>query len=322
MHVAFASDNNYAQHLAVSIASMLSNAKTPGPLCISVLHDGLTQAHQEKISQLIALRSNTTLRFMIVQADDFRDFPLHTKLHSIATYYRLKLPDLLPNAAKVIYLDSDIVVKGDIADLWAEDLGELLLKAVEEPHSLNRARQNSFGMQEDSPYFNGGVLLLNLARMREQDFNKKAANLIAQYAPVLRYQDQDVLNALAEGNWALLPLSYNGFFYIFIGIYNADFQHYSIDDIHKAREQPFIIHFNQHPKPWAEGCIDPRRTEYFRYIELTPYRGFRVSPLKSLWPASVEKFRAMVLSMSQKTPRLYLVMRTIKRGIKACLPLC
>lgn len=320
IQIAFAADDNYAQHLAVSIASLLVNAKTPGPLCISILHDRMDKDHRGKITRLAALRPQSEIRFISVQATDFSDFPLHTKLHSIATYYRLKLPELLPDADKVLYLDSDIAVMGDISHFWNDDLGSLLLKAVEEPHSINTARQPRFGMKAESPYFNAGVLSLNLALMREQGFSHKAAAVVNQHADALLYQDQDVLNLLAEGCWAPLPLPYNSFFYIFIGIYARDFHYYGAEDIKAARQAPFIIHFNQHPKPWAEGCIDPRRAEYFRYIEMTPYRGFKVNPIKSLWPALVEKYKAATVSLSIKSPQLYLVLRSLKRGLKACQP--
>jgi len=318
MQVAFASDNNYAQHMAVSIASLLVNAVQPGLLCINILHDGLAEEHCNKITPLAALRPDTTIRFIRVSAHDLREYPLHTKLHPVAAYYRLKLPELLPEVTKVLYLDSDIIVKGDIADLWVDDLGSLMLKAVEEPRSLNAERLTSFGMKAESPYFNSGVLSLNLALMRAEDFNTRAAQLVGKYAPALRYQDQDVLNALAEGRWAPLPLPYNSFFYVFIGIYQRDFMLYKEADIEQARRTPYIIHYNQHPKPWAEGCIDPRRGEYFHYIDMTPYKGFRVNSFKSLWPAMLERCRAAAVALSVGSPRLYLVLRSLKRGIKAC----
>lgn len=314
--IAFASDNNYAQHMAVSIASLLKNASAGFPIDIYILHENLSVGHIDKIFHLRTLRPETQIHFLQISLDDFKDFPLHTGLHSIATYFRLKLPSLLPEVDRILYLDSDIVVCGDIADMWRSyPCKDKLLGAVEEPKSLNAKRLTVLGMKEDSPYFNGGILDMNLKKMRDTQFEAKSISYISRYKDVIRYQDQDVLNALAEGDWRALPLRFNSFFFVLEGIYKNDFRIYTAADIQQARQNPFIIHFNQHPKPWGEGCIDPRRKDYFKYIDLTPYKGFRVDQSKSWQPILKEKLRNSVFYLNTHAPFLYRVLRSIKRKV-------
>lgn len=314
--IAFASDDHYAQHMAVSIASLLRNASPRGAIDIYILHENLSSGHIEKISQLQALRPETQIEFLKIRAEDFKGFPLHTGVHSMATYFRLKLPSLLPEVEQILYLDSDIVVCGDIADMWTDfPCNDKLLGAIEEPKSLNAHRLTVLGMKNDSPYFNGGILYLNLKKMRDERFEDKSISYISRYKDVILYQDQDVLNALAEGDWRVLPLRYNSFFFVLEGIYKNDFRIYTAADIAEARKKPFIIHYNQHPKPWTVGCIDPRRGEYFKYLEYTPYKGFKVNQLKSVAPLLKLCLRRVVNQMRISCPPLYRLLRSIKRGV-------
>lgn len=313
VYVAFASDDNYAQHLAVSIASLLKNASAGYPISISILSEGLAETHREKLLSLATLRAQTDISFITLSLDDFKNFPLHTGLHSIATYFRLKLPSLLPTVDKILYLDSDIAVCGDIREFWQQPIDNLLLRAIEEPRVLNAKRLAALGMKDDSPYFNGGILYMNLALMRETGFEAQVAAYIARYQSVILYQDQDVLNALCEGRWSPLPLCYNSFYFVLERIYHHDFLCYGADDIARARKAPFIIHFNQHPKPWSEGCIDPRRSVYFRYLAETPYRDFHVAQQGLLLPNLKRAWRNSLRLLADSAPGLYLAIRSVKR---------
>lgn len=316
INIAFASDNHYAQHMAVSIASLVKNASGHYRLCIYILHENLLESHIENLKVLVGLRRNTEMYFLKLSMDDFRDFPLHTGAHSIATYFRLKLPSLLPDVDRIAYLDSDIVVCRDIQEIWQEfTIAPHMIWAVEEPTPLYSHRLASLGMSGDSPYFNGGILLLNLEKMRQTNFEGKARDYIEKYYDAIYYQDQDVLNALSEGDWKPMPLCWNSFFFVMEGIYRGKYSQYSNDDIENAKMHPAIIHYNQHPKPWAAGCIDPRRKQYFKYLENTPYQGFKVDQSKSYLPILKQRCRYMIMQMNVNFPNLYRVLRFFKRAL-------
>lgn len=313
--VAFASDDNYAQHMAVSIASLLVNASTEICIEIFVLFEKLHHDHLNNLKSLERLHPASKVTFLNLSTLDFKEYPLHTGLHSIATYFRLKLPSLLTDLDRILYLDSDIVVKGDILDLWNLFDDKFLVLAVEEPKSLNFSRLSKLGMKTDSPYFNGGILYLNLRKMRELDFEKKAQDCIYSNRENLKYQDQDILNVISEGDWKALPLRYNSFFFVYEGIYRRDYRIYSENDIREAKTNPFIIHFNQHPKPWNDACIDPRRKEYLKYIKFTGYAGYKVNQKKSFLPILKKKYKTLLLTLNIKAPLIYKVLRFVKRRI-------
>ncbi len=316
IQVAFASDNNYAQHMAVSIVSLLKNVDDSIAVHIYILYEDLEKRHIDNLKKLIGLHENTEIEFVKLSLDDFSGYPLHTEWHSIATYFRLKLPSLLPHIDRIAYLDSDIIVCGDISNVWKSFMADnVMLQAVEEPTPLYAHRLESLGMKVGSPYFNGGVLFLNLKKMREKCFEDNAVSYIQQYNRYIQFQDQDVLNALCEGDWKPLPLNWNSFFFVLEGIYKDKYRLYKRQDVLNAKSKPAIIHFNQHPKPWAEGCIDPRRMEYFKYLEYTPYKGFTVNQAKSICPVLKAYFSKIILQINIYCPSLYVLLRSFKRRI-------
>lgn len=316
INVAFASDNNYAQHMAVSVASLMRNATSDCFLHIYILFEDLTDTHKNNLKKLSEIRKSTQIDFIKLSLDDFKDYPLHTQWHSIATYFRLKLPSLLPDITHIMYLDSDIIVCDDISDVWDSFVSQsAMIGAVEEPRPLYAHRLQSLGMKSESPYFNGGVLLLNLYKMRQKNFEEEARSYIEKYNQSIQFQDQDVLNALSEDDWKPLPLRWNSFFFVLEGIYRGKYKSYSNADIQIAKSLPAIIHYNQHPKPWAEGCIDPRRYAYFEYLEYTPYKGFKVNQSKSYVPILKEYFRRLILQINVYLPSLYRALRFTKRAL-------
>ena len=312
INVAFSSDDNYAQHMAVSIVSMLKNASTNSEINIFILYNSLTQKNLEKIKKIGRAHPACKIDFFKLNDEDFKDYPLQTGLHSIATYFRLKLPSMLPLVDKILYLDSDIIVRGDITNMWDFDLEDHLLAGIEEPRMLNRHRLADLGMKDSSPYINGGILFLNLEKMRSSDFEKKCQDFVERKGNILLYQDQDLLNVMAEFDLGILPLRFNSFYYVLEERF-YDFISYSQQDIKIAKENPFIIHYNQHPKPWSQECFDPRAYYYFKYLIYTPYQYFYFTYTKNWVRYTLRKSLYNFLIVAQsKFPSTYKMIKNFK----------
>lgn len=142
--------------------------------------------------------------------------------YSEAASFRLLLPDLLPEYDSVVYIDCDVIVRQDIARLYAEtDLGDNYLGVVCEAPIENQAeRIIALGCDPDA-YFNSGFLLMNLKKMREDGIVEKF--LEASKVDWLEFPDQDVLNQVCKGR--VLPLSpvYNSIRTFFLPQYMDDF---------------------------------------------------------------------------------------------------
>ena len=127
--VFFTVDDNYIPYLAIALKSLIDHSKKTNNYDIYVVHNELSQASKRILRQLIANRPNFVIKFFNVSLRlqqlslrlDVRDY------YSISTYYRLFLPELFPTIKKAVYLDSDIVLRSDVAGLFATELGDNLV---------------------------------------------------------------------------------------------------------------------------------------------------------------------------------------------------
>jgi lipopolysaccharide biosynthesis glycosyltransferase len=251
-------------HLAVMLLSLVENNPRYA-LHIFVLSD-------------IGLAEKTQLRETLKRNSDdisFLDVPdgqlghLMTSVHvSNATYARLLMGELLPrDIDRVLYLDSDIVVRGDIEELWNTDLGGKTVGAV-----LDIPRftfQNKLGMPPDAPYFNGGVLLIDLYRWRDLNIGKRALNFATEHPNRLTWWDQCALNLFLLGDWLALDSVWN--FQTLLVAQNCHglLRFARVD--RRALDRARIIHFSGPSKPWHYLNDHPLKSEYLKYRNLTAW---------------------------------------------------
>ena len=188
-----------------------------------------------------------------------------------ATYYRLLLPELLPRSVRrVIYLDCDLVVRRDVAELWQCDLGQHSTAAVLEPRAHHH---RDVGLRSETDYFNAGVLLLDLSAWREQHIHRRALEFATKFPGHLRYHDQDALNHVLDGRWQRLDSRWNQQFKFFV----HTSRRLKLDRalVRRVRHDPFIIHFTTASKPWHSSNDHPWRRDYYVYLDATAFRGWR-----------------------------------------------
>ena len=203
------SDNNYAPFAATTIASICDNTKS---FCdFYILDDGISDENKEKICKLKKQFDNFTVEFIQIKTDKyFKNFITESYI-TMATYYRLIIADLFTHLNKVLYIDVDIIAKGDISELYKTDLGESILGAVRDQGDkqyIDKLKEN-IEMDDSSSYFNAGVLLINLKKWREQNITQKLFEIEKKYHGKLLCNDQDILNKFFENNYKELPVCFN-----------------------------------------------------------------------------------------------------------------
>ena len=209
INIVFASDDNYAQHIAVVIASIM--AKTKEKVCFFVINDNISS---EKITQLknTAVKLNTTVEFIAVPEEQFKNVYLSGHV-SKAAYFRLALADIMPDdIEKVIYLDVDLLVYDDVKNLWQNDIKKYALTAVPDfgimaSNRLCRQKKEVIGLPKGKAYINSGVLLINLKKWRQENYTKQILEIINENQ--FPHHDQDALNKLFMNNWLTLDLRWN-----------------------------------------------------------------------------------------------------------------
>ena len=263
--VFFAANPSYYQHLCVMIVSLLENNKDRN-FRVHVLTDDDSDTESEKIRELEKSYDNLEIHFRKIVEDDVKAFHLSKLAHhiSIQAYYRCLIPKLYPDIGKAIYLDSDMVVQGDLGDLWDENIEEYLLAGVDiSQFARVDEYKKRIGLTQESMYINSGVLLMNLRKMRENDI----VALLVENAGVLGTKaelvDQDVINYSLQGNMKALDPRYN-------------WTHVHNDELKKPALPIVISHFSGPGKPWSTNriCKHAGRKDYFVYLQKTPYRDF------------------------------------------------
>ncbi len=279
--VVFASDNNYVPMLTTTIYSALCNASAGYHYDVVILHKNITEQNQAKMHAFFEKFNNATLRFYDVEPIvEKYDLSTNNPHISVETYYRFLIQKLLPQYNKVLYLDSDLIIKGDIARLFNTELGDNLLAAVRDVDFLGNLNieesgridyaQNVLKMQNPYNYFQAGVLVLNTEAMRKlcsiQTWFEYASN--DEYI----YNDQDVLNALCEGRVTWLNYSWN----VMIDCNNriANIFAHAPAEVYDAfldsidHEQ--IVHYAGFEKPW-KFCYCDQSDLYWEYASKTPF---------------------------------------------------
>lgn len=260
----FAVDDGYCPFLAVAIQSLLDNASAANRYLIKILHTDISQENKRKITKYE--RSNVDIEFVDLNyyIQKIKDKLYTRDYYSKTTYFRLFLPNLYPQYDKVLYLDSDIVILDDIADLYNIDMGDnLVAGAPDDVIQFNKIFQTYVekvvGVADYHNYFNAGILLMNLDQLRKFKFQEKFIYSLDKIKFSVA-QDQDYLNRLCKGRVKLIDRVWNRM---------------PIPDAKIKTEDVKLVHYNLAFKPWHFEDIlykeffwmYAQETEYFEQIQ-------------------------------------------------------
>ncbi len=246
----FAIDDGYIPFLAVAIKSLIENASKEYEYIIKVLHTNVKEKNVRKIKKFETENVNiefVNLSYYIKKVQD----KLYTRdYYTNTTYFRMFLPELYPQYDKVLYLDSDIVVLGDISQLYNTEIGtNLVAAAPDDIIQYNKVFQEYaekvVGVVKYQNYFNAGILLMNLDQLRKFNFQDKFLYLLGTVKFSVA-QDQDYLNRLCKGRVTLI---------------NSQWDVMPVVNRKINKEDIKIIHYNFAYKPWR--FEDVQYKEYF-----------------------------------------------------------
>ncbi len=258
----FSADDNYIPCLAVAIQSLKDNASKENNYKLIILNSKMTDEGKKQVKQFET--DNIKINFAdISKATSKMSKELELRCrdyYSETIYYRMFIPSQFPEYDKAIYLDSDIVIQEDIANLYNIDLGDNLLGAVMDSvvandESFRKYAKVALGLESYKKYFNSGVLLMNLKEMRKANIEKKFIYLLLKYNLDTIAPDQDYLNILCKDRVKYLPETWDKM---------PDFgKRYEASELH-------LIHYNMFRKPWHYADV-PYSDVFWKYAKKTPY---------------------------------------------------
>lgn len=224
------------------------------------------------------------IKWIVAPVDLIDDLKLDKPYLSAMAYARVLLPYLIPgDVSKVLYLDSDLVVRDDLAELWDTDLGDKALFAVRDriasvsaPRGLANYRE--LGIPHDAKYFNSGLLLVSLARWRERKISERIFSYLRTNRAIIKMEDQEGLNAVLFDDWGELPFRWNWQIPWRLHRSGKKKMEWVPDESTKS-----IIHFTTAEKPWLPACDVEEKQYFFWYLDRTEWAGWRVSFFKEIY---------------------------------------
>lgn len=259
-------DQNYLPQLRVLLTSVYLN--DPGTPCrVYLLHSGIPAPVLEQLRQELA-RLDFTLHPIPVDDALFQDAPVMQQ-YPKEMYYRLLAGQLLPEELdRVLYLDPDILVINSLQPLWQADMEGCLFAAAahtgltELANNVNRLR---LGTEQN--YYNSGVLLIDLARCRQEIVPEDIFAFVRAHGPELLLPDQDILNAMyADRILALDDVIWN---YDARNYRNYLMRSYGEADLPWVTAHTAILHFCGREKPWKPHYRRRFGVLYLHYMQLT-----------------------------------------------------
>ena len=251
IHVAVCIDNNFSTQCAILLTSLLTS-NWDNQFTIYVITEGLSEKNKSMLVK-IAKKHGALISFLKIDNTLLQNFPVREKDYiSLATYYRIFFPTLLPKTlSKLLYLDSDIIVTGNIAKLWNIPLQNYALAATYDIGNNDIRFYNRLKYDYKDGYFNAGVLLINLSYWRKHNIESKAIAYIANFPERCLWHDQDALNAVLHGSVKFISAKYNTLITFFkINPENELLERNLHTEILSDIQHPCIIHFAGGIKPW------------------------------------------------------------------------
>ncbi|HEX4056548.1 MAG TPA: glycosyltransferase family 8 protein [Tepidisphaeraceae bacterium] len=274
-------DDGYAMPLAVMLYSASVNLPPPWRLRVFLMDGGITPESRRLLEKKIAGFGNVDLEWRRISLDAFQELPILKRLNS-TIYIRLLMDDVLPaDLHRIIYLDGDLLVEGDLSQLWQEDFAGATVLAVRDyGSSVIRPELPLPGVDDsqrkDAPYFNSGVLMIDRSRWRADRVGQAVLDYVRQFKPLVRFPDQDGLNAVLLGKWRQLDLSWNA--QVDNLICPEQLGNNSTDnEIRRRRDEllfhPRIQHYAGRKKPWNAGRFKPVRKRFIHYLHASRWLG-------------------------------------------------
>ena len=257
----FSIDDSYAPFLSVALKSAIDNSKLENNYRAIIMFESLSQDNRERLGGLAT--DNFKIDFVemnegLETITDRLSNRIRSEYFTLTIYFRLFIASMFPEYDKAIYIDSDIILEEDIAELFSIDIGDNFIGACRDASIDGIEPFQSYVVQvvgvDRNDYVNSGVLLMNLKKLRDADFDKHFLFLLNTYHFDSVAPDQDYLNAICKGSIYYLSPKWN-----------------AMPNEQKPKiEGAKLIHYNLFSKPW---CYDGLQygERFWHYAENSGY---------------------------------------------------
>jgi len=288
----FSVDDNYVPFLAVALRSILDNATEGNYYSVYVLNTEISKENVDKLKEFNRYNMSVTYVDVASRMSKINKDKIHLRdYYTKAIYYRIFIPSLFPSYQKILYLDCDVVLLEDVANLYNVDPEDkIMVVSHEETMSqmdlFGRYSEEFLGVKREN-YFNSGVLLINSKEYKEENIEEKFIDFMHKHK-FLVAPDQDYLNVLCKDRVKYISTGWN----------KTPFPNMRFDDAMLK-----LIHYKLNFKPWHYDNV--RYQEYFwKYAEKTPYYQ-RLLDMKNTYSLDDKEKDEVAFNELQKTALNY-----------------
>jgi len=262
--IVYACNDDYVEQTIISMVSLLKH--NAYPIKFWIISDGISEENRRLILE------KTTGFEMPVEFVEIDSVLGGVSIsdgdrHPLTVYAKLFLENVI-SSDKVLYLDSDTVIDGDLSDLWERDMTDELVAGVQMPYSVKqKARMN---ISSGSPYLCDGVVLLNLRYWRERKIGDRCKEYIVKEQGNPPMLSEGTLNYVCQNYIGVLPPDYNLMpsMIWYTGkqirqLFKTDV-YYQEDELQVARKRPVVVHYMNelYNRPWLVPCDHPYKQLY------------------------------------------------------------
>lgn len=256
-------DDKYAQHCLAMLCSLFDSNKDKH-IIVHILINKLSDSYKNDINKLSQKYSNEVI-YHVVDDNQFEGVKFKAKRPlTKAAYYRLKLPTILGNVNTVLYLDCDMIVLGDIDELFNIDLNGYALAACKDPMPYNNLHRRQLNHPVGTNTFCSGIMYINLNYWREKNVEPICMEFAKRDRNPVYLHDQDVFNYVFRNKWYMLPPKWN----VSPNRNIVDDNSYKDYDYNDYEIAPAIYHYYDSIKPW-QNLICRKKKLYRKYLKLS-----------------------------------------------------
>ena len=281
MNIMYTLNDGFVPQVGAGIVSVCENNRSIKEITFFLISYGIKEKNKKLLKKLVFKYKRNIEIIELKSLDEYFDFDFDTFGWNPIVLARLLVDQLIPkNINKILYLDGDTIVRGCLEELWDTKLNDKTFAMSIEP-TVDRKRKCDLGL-EKYPYYNAGVILMNLERFRKINASKIIIDYYREHDGKLFANDQDAINASMKDEILTVSPKYN--FYNIFYQYPYSFMKKLMDDVPyiekdvylDAVKNPCIIHYLGEERPWRIGNHHRYRDDYLKYLDMTPWKGMNM----------------------------------------------
>ena len=292
IHIVYASDQNFAYFLGVSIVSLFENNLSLKEINLHILDCGIERQDKEKIEAVCNNYGRTKPHW--IQAENISrelQMAVDADRGSLAQFARIFLSRHLDSEInRVLYIDCDTICKGSLYEMWNLDMKGKTVAALKD--AFSKYYRMNINLQQNDLMFNSGVMLVDMTRWREHNVENHILNFIKERNGFVEKGDQGALNAVLSHDCLCFDPTFNAitiffdFNYSEMLRYRRPPQYYTEEQLQNAVDNPVIIHYTisfLSKRPWMKGCKHRYVDEWLKYKAMSPWSDMPLMEEKRSW---------------------------------------